>query len=182
MRRIANSLRCGAATFEGFERCHCVRAGAINSQSINSRTRSDTSRTTLFSPSKEHHVPPPDPPDRPSRADRRCGSGCRVGAAGSASAAPELPANPNLGGLTALDGANVGNTVDGAAQDVTRSAGDTGGKTVKKAVPAAGKIGGKTVKKTTPLAQKAAGDAAGSAGQLVGDAAGSAPGVCRRTP
>ena len=87
--------------------------------------------------------------------------------AGSASAAPELPATPNLGGLTALDGANVGNTVDGAAQKVTKSAGDTGGKTVEKAVPAAGKTGGKAVKKTTPVAQKAAGDAAGR-GRLEG--------------
>ncbi|MER5826514.1 ATP-binding protein, partial [Streptomyces mirabilis] len=50
-----------------------------------------------------------------------------VGAAGSASAAAELPATPDLGGLTALDGAHVGNTVDGATQNVTGLAGATGG-------------------------------------------------------
>ncbi len=99
------------------------------------------------------------------------GAAAGVGAAGSASAAPELPATPNLGGLTALDGANVGNTVDAAAQNVTETAGDTGGKAVKKTVPAAGKTGGSLVKKTTPVAQKTAGDAAGSAGDVVGDTA-----------
>ncbi|MYR62107.1 ATP-binding protein, partial [Streptomyces sp. SID625] len=82
-----------------------------------------------------------------------------------------LPATPNLGGLTALDAASVGNTVDGAAQHVTGVAGDTGGKVVKQAVPAAGKTGGGLVKKTTPVAQKAAGDAAGTAGGLLGDTA-----------
>jgi len=67
------------------------------------------------------------------------GAAAGVGAAGSASAATNaLPATPNLGGLTALDGANVGNTVDGATQNVTKVAGTTGGKTVEKAVPAAG--------------------------------------------
>ncbi|MFB7459327.1 ATP-binding protein [Streptomyces sp. NPDC056188] len=84
------------------------------------------------------------------------GAAAGVGAAGAASAAPELPAAPNLGGLTALDAASVGNTVDGAAQHVTGVAGDSGGKVVKQAAPAA---------------QKAAGSAAGSAGGLLGGAA-----------
>ncbi|MGW8061652.1 ATP-binding protein [Streptomyces ziwulingensis] len=84
------------------------------------------------------------------------GAAAGVGAAGSASAAPELPATPNLGGLTALDGANVGSTVDAAAQNITETADDTGGKAVRK---------------TTPVAQKTAGDAAGSAGDIVGDTA-----------
>lgn len=83
------------------------------------------------------------------------GAAAGVGAAGAASAAPELPATPNLGGLTALDGVSVGNTVDGAAQHVAGVAGDTGGKVVKQA---------------TPTARKAAGDAAGSAGGLLGGA------------
>lgn len=98
-----------------------------------------------------------------------------VGAAGSASAV-ELPATSNLGGLTALDGAHVGNTVDGAAQNATGLAGDTGGKAVKKVVPAAGKAVGKGAKTATPAAQKAAGGLAGGAGDVVGDAAGSATG------
>jgi len=83
------------------------------------------------------------------------GAAAGVGAAGAASAAPaQLPATPNLGGLTALDGANVGDTVDGAAQNLTGTAGKTSGKAVKKAAPAA---------------QKVAGEAAGSAGGLLGD-------------
>jgi hypothetical protein len=76
-----------------------------------------------------------------------------VGAAGSACAA-ELPATPSLGGLTALDGASVGNTVDGAAHNVTGIAGKSGGKVAKKAAPA--------VRKVT-------GDTAGRAGGLLGD-------------
>ncbi|MER6262189.1 ATP-binding protein, partial [Streptomyces sp900105245] len=48
------------------------------------------------------------------------GAAAGVGAAGSAGAATNLPAaTPNLGGLTALDGAHVGNTVDGAAQNAS---------------------------------------------------------------
>ncbi|MEU9208297.1 ATP-binding protein [Streptomyces sp. NPDC048415] len=104
------------------------------------------------------------------------GAAAGVGAAGSASAAAELPATPNLGGLTALDGANVGSTVDGAAQKVTGLAGDTGSKAVKKTVPAAGKTGGKVAKTATPAAQKAAGGAAGQAGGLLGDTAKTATG------
>ncbi|MGW1895703.1 hypothetical protein ACWCP6_36475, partial [Streptomyces sp. NPDC002004] len=96
-----------------------------------------------------------------------------VGAAGSASAA-ELPATPDLGGLSAVDGAHVGSTVDGAARSVTSTAGDTGAKTVKKAVPAAGKAAGKAAKTVTPVAQKAAGSLAGGAGDVAGGAAGSA--------
>ncbi|MFF3936525.1 ATP-binding protein [Streptomyces phaeofaciens] len=100
------------------------------------------------------------------------GAAAGVGAAGSASAAPStLPATPNLGGLTALDGANVGNTLDGAARQATGLAGETGGKAVQQTVPTAGKTGGKAVKKATPAAQKAAGEAAGSAGNLLGDTA-----------
>ncbi|MFI7503863.1 ATP-binding protein [Streptomyces sp. NPDC049687] len=100
------------------------------------------------------------------------GAAAGVGAAGSASAAPStLPAAPDLGGLTALDGANVGNTVDGATRSTTGLAGDAGGKLVKQAVPTAGKTGGKAVKKAAPAVQKAAGEAAGSAGDVLGDTA-----------
>lgn len=87
-----------------------------------------------------------------------------VGAAGSASAATTaLPATPDLGGVTALDGAHVAHNVDATTQHVTGMAGDTGGKAVKKAVPAAGKAGGKVVKTAVPVAQKTAGEAAGQA-------------------
>ncbi|NEB56811.1 ATP-binding protein, partial [Streptomyces griseus] len=50
-----------------------------------------------------------------------------VGAAGAASAA-DLPAAPDLGKLTALDGAGLGSTVDSTVQQGTQAAGDTGGR------------------------------------------------------
>ncbi|WP_432138720.1 MULTISPECIES: ATP-binding protein [unclassified Streptomyces] len=98
------------------------------------------------------------------------GAAAGVGAAGSASAAPELPAAPNVGGLTSLDAASVGTTLDGATQSTTGLATDAGGKAVQQS----GKTGGKAVKKAAPAAQKAAGEAAGSAGDLLGDATGTA--------
>ncbi|MEU9383506.1 ATP-binding protein, partial [Streptomyces sp. NPDC048279] len=68
------------------------------------------------------------------------GAAAGVGAAGSAGAAPSLPAaTPNLGGLTALDGASVGNTADSAAQNVAGTVGHTGGRTVESALPASGR-------------------------------------------
>lgn len=114
-----------------------------------------------------------------------------VGAAGSACAATaDLPAAPNLGGLTALDGAQAGTTVDGAAhkvdsaaQKVTGIAGDagdtavkTGGKAVKQAMPAASRTGAEVARTAAPVAQKVAGDAAGQTGGLLGDAARTATG------
>ncbi|MGX1881071.1 ATP-binding protein [Streptomyces sp. NPDC055287] len=94
-----------------------------------------------------------------------------VGAVGSASAA-DLPAAPNLGGLTALDGAGLAESVDSAAQKSSKTAGDTGGKAVKKAVPAAGKTVGKAGKTAAPVAQKAA----GSVGEVLGDTTSTATG------
>ncbi|NEA09339.1 ATP-binding protein, partial [Streptomyces sp. SID10692] len=60
-----------------------------------------------------------------------------VGAAGAASAA-ELPQTTDLGGLTSLDGASVGNTLDSTARQGTEAAGQTGGRLVGTALPAAG--------------------------------------------
>lgn len=84
-------------------------------------------------------------------------------------ARPRPARHPNLGGLTALDGASVANQADSALQHSTAAAGETGGKAVQSAVPATGKTTGSAVKKVTPVAQKAAGEAAGSAGGLLGD-------------
>ncbi|MFF3953370.1 ATP-binding protein [Streptomyces sp. NPDC001890] len=96
-----------------------------------------------------------------------------VGAAGAAGAA-ELPQAPELGGLTTVDGAGLGKTVDGASQQGAQVAGDTGGRIVGTTLPAATRTVGKAGAETTPTVQKAAGGAAGSAGQLVGEAAGAA--------
>ncbi|MYR13676.1 ATP-binding protein, partial [Streptomyces sp. SID724] len=72
-----------------------------------------------------------------------------VGAAGAASAA-DLPAAPDLGKLTALDGAGLGSTVDSTVQQGTQAAGDTGGRLVGTAVPAAGKTVGKSAGVAVP--------------------------------
>ncbi|WPW31215.1 ATP-binding protein [Streptomyces atratus] len=92
-----------------------------------------------------------------------------VGAAGAAGAA-ELPQAPELGGLTTVDGAGLGKTVDGASQQGTKAAGETGGKIVGTTLPAASK----TVGKAAPTVQNAAGGTAGSAGEVLGGA-GAAP-------
>lgn len=109
-----------------------------------------------------------------------------VGAAGSACAATtDLPANPELAGLTALDNAQLGTgvdgaaqKVDGAAQKVTGLAGDAGsrtvkagGRTVQKVAPTANTTGGNVVRKAAPVAQKVAADATGQAGGLLGGTA-----------
>ncbi|WP_371665638.1 ATP-binding protein [Streptomyces sp. NBC_01241] len=94
-----------------------------------------------------------------------------VGAAGAAGAAA-LPQTPELGGLTTVDGAGLGKTVDGASQQGTKAAGETGGKIVGTALPAAGRTVGKAGAQAAPAVQGAAGGAAGSAGKVLGGAAG----------
>ncbi len=97
----------------------------------------------------------------------------------------DLPANPELAGLTALDNAQLGTgvdgaaqKVDGAAQKVTGLAGDAGsrtvkagGGTVKKVAPTANAAGGNVVRKAAPVAQKVAADATGQADGLLGGTA-----------
>ncbi|MFB8125753.1 ATP-binding protein [Streptomyces bacillaris] len=90
-----------------------------------------------------------------------------VGAAGAASAA-ELPRTPDLGGLTALDGAGLGNTVDSAARQGTQAASETGGRLVGTALPAAGATVGKTARVAAPAVQETVGQTAGSAGEALG--------------
>ncbi|MFE7401495.1 ATP-binding protein, partial [Streptomyces sp. NPDC057557] len=76
-----------------------------------------------------------------------------VGAAGAAGAA-ELPQAPELGGLTTVDGAGLGKTVDGASQQGTKAAGETGGKIVGTTLPAAGKTVDKAGAQAAPTVQK----------------------------
>ncbi|MEU3049431.1 MULTISPECIES: ATP-binding protein [unclassified Streptomyces] len=89
-----------------------------------------------------------------------------VGAAGSAGAAT-LPETP-VGGLTALDTANVDGTVDSVSRETTEVAGQVGGPTAEKAAPAATGTLGKAAEQAAPVAERAAGDAAGEAGGLLG--------------
>ncbi|MEE1741677.1 ATP-binding protein [Streptomyces sp. BE147] len=97
-----------------------------------------------------------------------------VGAAGAAGAA-ELPPAPDLGGLTALDGAGLGNTLDSASQQGTKAAGETGGRLVGTTLPAAGETVGKAGAVAAPAAQETAGRTAGTAGELLGNTAGALP-------
>ncbi|MEU4270177.1 ATP-binding protein [Streptomyces sp. NPDC026092] len=101
-----------------------------------------------------------------------------VGAAGSASAMDHnIAPTGALSGISSLDAAGAGSTVDGASQTATGVVGDTGSKAVGKAVPAAGKTVGSATKTATPAAQQIAGDTAGNAGTVVGETAPSAGGL-----
>ncbi|MEV0776193.1 ATP-binding protein [Streptomyces sp. NPDC050433] len=93
-----------------------------------------------------------------------------VGAAGSANAAA-LPQATDLGSVSQLDGAALGDTLDSGARQATGLAGEVGAETVATSVPAAGETLGDVAKAATPVAQRAAGEAAGGAGQTLGDAA-----------
>jgi hypothetical protein len=99
--------------------------------------------------------------------------------AGAAQAAALPPTD--LGGLTNLDGASVGNTVDGASQQATGLAGQTGSQAMKSTLPATGRIVGTASKTAAPAAQKTAGDAADAAGRIVGQTAESAGGAAPST-
>ncbi|MFS0693902.1 ATP-binding protein [Streptomyces nitrosporeus] len=64
------------------------------------------------------------------------GAASAAGAAGTAGAAG-LPQAPELGGLTQLDGARVGDTLDSTAKQGAEAVNGTGGKVVGTALPAA---------------------------------------------
>ncbi|MBP0460749.1 ATP-binding protein [Streptomyces montanisoli] len=98
------------------------------------------------------------------------GAAAPVVAAGAANAA-SLPGATDLGAVSSLDGANVGNTLDRGAQQATDMAGQTGSHIVGTAVPAAGRTVGSAGKTVAPAAQKVAGDTAGTAGTMLGDTA-----------
>ncbi len=100
------------------------------------------------------------------------GTAAGVGAAGSALAAPGLPATPNLSGVTTPEVADARATVHGATKTLTGTVGTTGGQKAEKAAPVAGETGGRVLHQATPLAQKTAGDVAGTAGDTVGDTTG----------
>src|SRR5882757_4356919 len=94
--------------------------------------------------------------------------------AGSAHAAA-LP-QQDLGGLSNLDAADLGGTVDGVAHQATALTGQTGMQAMQTALPAADRVVGTTAKTALPAAQQAAGGAGDSAGRIVGATAESAGG------
>ncbi|MFC5718840.1 ATP-binding protein [Streptomyces gamaensis] len=95
-----------------------------------------------------------------------------IGAAGAANAA-DLKA-PELGGLSAVDGANLGNNIESASHQTGAVTTETGTKAIKGTVPGATDTVAQTGKTVAPAANKAAGEAGSSAGSLVGNAAGTA--------
>ncbi|MFD7867824.1 ATP-binding protein [Streptomyces sp. NPDC057682] len=92
-----------------------------------------------------------------------------VGAAGAAGAA-ELA--PDLGGLTSVEGAGLGQAVNGAAGDV---AGPAGAKVVDTALPVAGKTLGEAGKQAAPAAAGVGKTVQGGAADALGGAAKGAP-------
>ncbi|HEY5837221.1 ATP-binding protein [Streptomyces sp.] len=95
--------------------------------------------------------------------------------AGAAQAAP-LP-QQDLGGLTAVDGAGLGSTVNGATQHRATLAAKTGSDAVKTALPTAGRLVGTTSRAAAPATQQAAGDATDVAGRVAGATTESATGA-----
>lgn len=93
-----------------------------------------------------------------------------VGAAGAAGAA-ELPQAPQLGGLTTVEGAGLGQAVD-AAKPATDTAGKAGGKVVGTTLPVAAKTLGETGAKAAPAAKGVSKTTKGGASDTLGDATG----------
>ncbi|MFJ8664971.1 ATP-binding protein [Streptomyces sp. NPDC093600] len=92
-----------------------------------------------------------------------------VGAAGSASALDHgLAPTGALSGITSVDGAAVGDTVEDASQTTTGLAGQTGGKKVGKAVGKAGETAAPVAGKAAETAGPVAGKATDGAGEVVG--------------
>lgn len=94
-----------------------------------------------------------------------------VGAAGAAGAA-ELSQAPELGGLTTVEGAGLGQAVEGAAQPATDTVGKAGGKVVGTTLPVASKALGETGAKAAPAAKGVSKTAKGGASDTLGDATG----------
>lgn len=94
-----------------------------------------------------------------------------IGAGAAHAAAP----GHAVGGLTALDGAALGSTVDGTSQHAAGIAAQDGTQAVKTAVPAAGRIVGTAGRTATPAAQQSAAQATDAAGRIAGATAESLP-------
>ncbi|MEU5419816.1 ATP-binding protein [Streptomyces sp. NPDC001407] len=92
-----------------------------------------------------------------------------IGAAGAANAA-DFKA-PELGGLSTVDGASLGNNIAATSHKAGVATAEVGHKAVDTAAPGTTDTLGKTAQSTTPAAQKVAGDLGGSAAGVVGTTA-----------
>jgi hypothetical protein len=90
-----------------------------------------------------------------------------VAAAGAANAAT-APQATDLGAVSSLAGASMGNTLDNGAQKAAGTAGQNGSRLVGTAIPASGRAVGAAGKAAAPAAQNAAGSVADGAGDVVG--------------
>lgn len=90
-----------------------------------------------------------------------------VGAAAGSASAADLVKAPDLGGLSAVDSANLGNNVDSVSHQAGDVATGVGAKAVHTTTSAVSKAG----KEHVPAAQKVTGQLAGSAGQAVSETA-----------
>ncbi|MEE4543408.1 ATP-binding protein [Streptomyces sp. V4-01] len=94
--------------------------------------------------------------------------------AGAAHAAALHP--QGLGGLSALDGAGLGDTLRGAPHQSTVLAADAGGDAMRSTLPTADHLVGATGHSAVPTAEQGASDAADTAGRILGETAESTAG------
>ena len=94
-----------------------------------------------------------------------------IGAGAAHAAAPQQA----VGGLTNLDGAELGSTVDGTSQHAAGLATQSGTQAVRSTLPAAGRIVGTAGRTAAPAAQQSAAQATDAAGRIVGATAESLP-------
>ena len=87
---------------------------------------------------------------------------------GVAHAAPSLPAVPDLGGLSQLDGSGLGGQVQSATHQTGQIAGNGTGETVADTVPAVADASGDTAAKALPQAQRMLGSTTGQLTQATG--------------
>lgn len=88
-----------------------------------------------------------------------------IGAGAAHAAAPQ---QAGVGGLTAVDGTELGSTVDSASQTATGLAARGSGEAVRTAVPAAGHLVGTTGTAAAPPVRHGASQATDAAGRVVG--------------
>ncbi|MFI0900175.1 ATP-binding protein [Streptomyces sp. NPDC020983] len=95
-----------------------------------------------------------------------------VGAGAAHAAAPQ---QAGMGGLTAVDGTELGSTVDHASQSATGLAAHGGGQAVQTALPGAARLVGTAGTTAAPVAHQGAAQATDAAGRVVGATAESLP-------
>lgn len=91
---------------------------------------------------------------------------------GVASAAPALPAVPDLGGLSQLDAGALGGNVQSAAHQAGQVTGSSASSAVDSAVPALADATGGAAAKALPEANRMLGSTAGQLAQMAGSTAG----------